>query len=147
KRIHDRRVGTVRQVKLSPQCRREYRDHLPVDEVDRCLPEEKHNQHDETRAREFHGSMRFYNTQVHGTRTPHSPYSQKVPPTIPNQSEAPWFPGRWVSGVSMVLAPLLLLTGIVLRLQFHFFFPQQLTAFNEHPALITASYNLFLAGN
>jgi hypothetical protein len=47
----------------------------------------------------------------------------------------------------MVLAPLLFLTGILLRLRFHFFFPQQLAAFNEHPALITASYNFFLAGN
>jgi hypothetical protein len=63
-----------------------------------------------------------------------------------SNKEQNWFPGRWVGGVSMVLAPLLLLTGVLLRIQFHFFFPQQLAAFKEHPLLITASYNLFLAG-
>jgi hypothetical protein len=47
----------------------------------------------------------------------------------------------------MILGPLLLLTGVLLRIQFHFFFPQQLAAFSEHPALITASYSFFLAGN
>ena len=47
----------------------------------------------------------------------------------------------------MVVAPLLLLAGVLLRIRFHFFFPQQLTAFKEHPLLITVSYNLFLAGN
>ncbi len=56
-------------------------------------------------------------------------------------------PGRWVGGVSMVLAPVLLLAGVLLRTRFHFFFPQQLAAFREHPTLISASYNLFLAGN
>src|SRR5690348_11457018 len=61
--------------------------------------------------------------------------------------EQDWFPGRWVGGVSMVVAPLLLLAGVLLRIRFHFFFPQQLTAFKEHPLLITVSYNLFLAGN
>lgn len=61
--------------------------------------------------------------------------------------EEHWFPGRWVGGVSMVLAPVLLLAGVLLRIHFHFFFPQQLAAYQEHPALIAASYNLFLAGN
>jgi hypothetical protein len=46
----------------------------------------------------------------------------------------------------MVLAPILLLSGILLRLPVHFFFPQQLAAFQERPALIGAAYNLFLAG-
>lgn len=45
-----------------------------------------------------------------------------------------------------MLAPLLLLSGIVARLPFHFFFPQQLAAFQDRPELITAAYNLFLAG-
>src|ERR1035437_6618728 len=58
-----------------------------------------------------------------------------------------WFPGRSLGGTSMILGPLLLLTGILLRIQFHFFFPQQLAAFHQHPMLITASYNCFLAGN
>jgi hypothetical protein len=33
-----------------------------------------------------------------------------------------WFPGRWVGGVSMVLAPIILLAGVLLRIEFHFFF-------------------------
>jgi len=57
------------------------------------------------------------------------------------------FPGRWIGGVSLCIAPLIFLTGILLRIQFHFFFPQQLAAFNEHPALIVASYNCFVIGN
>ena len=61
--------------------------------------------------------------------------------------EAIWFPGRWLGATSMVLAPVLLLVGVLLRIQFHFFFPQQLTAFKEHPAQMTAAYNFFLAGN
>jgi hypothetical protein len=58
-----------------------------------------------------------------------------------------WFPGRWVGGFSLILAPLLLLAGIIARINFHFFFPQQLEAFQDHPSLITASYNLFAVGN
>ncbi|KIF00466.1 hypothetical protein PL81_41015 [Streptomyces sp. RSD-27] len=56
------------------------------------------------------------------------------------------FPGRWVGGVSLVAAPLLLGTGILLRLPFHFFFPDQLAARIAHPGLITASYGAFAAG-
>jgi hypothetical protein len=58
-----------------------------------------------------------------------------------------WFPGRWVGGVAMILGPILLLSGALLRIQYHFFFPQQLAAFEARPALMTASYNTFLAGN
>jgi hypothetical protein len=58
-----------------------------------------------------------------------------------------WFPGRWLGGTSLVFGPLLLLTGVLLRIQFHFFFPQQLTAFRYHPMLIGCSYSCFLAGN
>jgi hypothetical protein len=47
----------------------------------------------------------------------------------------------------LLLAPLAMLTGVLLRIQFHFFFPQQLEAFAQHPALIAASYSCFLAGN
>jgi len=47
----------------------------------------------------------------------------------------------------MVLAPMLFAIGILLRIQFHFFFPEQLAAFKAHPTLMTASYNFFLAGN
>jgi len=66
--------------------------------------------------------------------------------TEPVQTEH-WFPGRWVGGTALTLAPLVLLTGVLLRLQFPFFFPQQLTAYSQHPTLITAAYSCFLAGN
>ncbi|UUZ83901.1 hypothetical protein LJK88_09090 [Paenibacillus sp. P26] len=58
-----------------------------------------------------------------------------------------WFPGRWAGGGALILGPLLLLAGVALRSPFHFFFPQQLEAFRDHPALMTASYSLFAAGN
>ena len=57
------------------------------------------------------------------------------------------FPGRWVGGVSLILGPLLILTGALLRVQFHFFAPQQLAAFQAHPTLITAAYSCFAVGN
>src|SRR3546814_18257677 len=58
-----------------------------------------------------------------------------------------WFPGRWVGGLALLLAPILLLTGVVLRIQFPFFFPDQLTAYRNNPTLMFASYSAFLAGN
>jgi hypothetical protein len=58
-----------------------------------------------------------------------------------------WFPGRWVGGILMVLAPILFLIGMLLRIKYHFFFPQQLEAFRDHPTIITTSYNFFLVGN
>jgi len=57
-----------------------------------------------------------------------------------------WFPGRWVGGCSLVLGPVLLLVGTVLRLQFDFFFPAQLAAAKAHPGVIAAAYGFFLAG-
>lgn len=62
-------------------------------------------------------------------------------------SEEFWFPGRWVGAVSLLISPLLLLAGALLRFRFHFFFPQQLQAFDQYPILMQTSYNLFLAGN
>ncbi|WP_406286234.1 hypothetical protein [Streptomyces sp. NBC_00209] len=56
------------------------------------------------------------------------------------------FPGRWVGGMSLVAAPLLLGAGVLLRLPFHFFFPEQLAARVEHPGLIAVSYGAFAAG-
>ncbi|MER6999691.1 hypothetical protein [Streptomyces sp. NPDC000410] len=56
------------------------------------------------------------------------------------------FPGRWVGGVSLVAAPVLLGAGVLLRLPFHFFFPEQLAARVEHPGLIAVSYGAFAAG-
>ena len=57
------------------------------------------------------------------------------------------FPGRWVGGVSLILGPVLILTGALLRIQFHFFAPQQLAAFEAQPKLITAAYSCFALGN
>ena len=56
------------------------------------------------------------------------------------------FPGRWIGGVCLILGPLLMLAGAVLRMQFHFFAPQQLQAFAAHPDLITAAYSTFWVG-
>ncbi|GAA4305933.1 hypothetical protein [Compostibacter hankyongensis] len=70
--------------------------------------------------------------------------------TVPEgklRQEAFRFPGRWVGGTSMILAPLLLLAGILLRMHYPFFYTYQLTAFREQPALITTSYSLFALGN
>lgn len=58
-----------------------------------------------------------------------------------------WFPGRYVGGMSAILAPIIILIGVLLRIQFHFFFPEQLAAFNDHPTLMTTAYNCFVAGN
>ncbi|WP_057938564.1 hypothetical protein [Algoriphagus resistens] len=58
-----------------------------------------------------------------------------------------WFPGRYVGGLSMVLAPLLVLTGLLLRMKYNFFFPQQLQAYQEHPLLIKTAYSFFVVGN
>src|SRR3954465_7048286 len=58
-----------------------------------------------------------------------------------------WFPGRWLGAASSIVAPPILLTGILLRIRFHFFFPQQLAAYRDHPQLMTAASSCFLAGN
>lgn len=61
--------------------------------------------------------------------------------------EALWFPGRWVGGISLIIGPVFLLTGVLLRSQFDFFFPYQLAAYSEHPTLLFLSYSFFIAGN
>ncbi|WP_433464813.1 hypothetical protein [Spirillospora sp. CA-128828] len=53
---------------------------------------------------------------------------------------------RWVAGISLVLGPALLLAGVLLRVRFAFFFPDQLAAYDDHPMLMTASYSAFVAG-
>jgi hypothetical protein len=58
-----------------------------------------------------------------------------------------WFPGRWIGGAALILGPLLLLTGTLLRLPFHFFFPQQLAAVAGHHDQMVAAYTAFVAGN
>ena len=57
------------------------------------------------------------------------------------------FPGRWVGGASLILGPVLIASGALLRIQFHFFAPQQLAAFQEHPNLITAAYSAYSLGS
>ncbi|KOV75469.1 hypothetical protein [Nocardia sp. NRRL S-836] len=57
------------------------------------------------------------------------------------------FPNGWTAGGALVLGPLLLLAGTLLRSPFHFFFPDQLRAAADHPALMTAAYTVFLAGH
>ncbi|WP_073948501.1 hypothetical protein [Streptomyces kebangsaanensis] len=61
--------------------------------------------------------------------------------------EGTGFPGRWVGGVAMVLGPLLMLTGALLRARFHFFYPDQLAAYERQPILMVAAYALFAAGS
>ncbi|HEX7306168.1 hypothetical protein [Lentzea sp.] len=57
------------------------------------------------------------------------------------------FPNGWVGGSALVAGPVLVLVGTLLRSPFHFFFPDQLRAVAEHPALVRAAYTAFLAGN
>jgi hypothetical protein len=56
------------------------------------------------------------------------------------------FPGPWLGGVSLIVGPLLLLTGTLLRLGVPFFFPHQLAAYQRQPTLLGTAYALFLAG-
>jgi hypothetical protein len=64
----------------------------------------------------------------------------------PSAQVVPAFPGRWLAGTSLLLGPVLLLAGVILRARFHFFFPDQLDAYDRRPALMTASYSCFAAG-
>ncbi|GAB2946965.1 hypothetical protein GCM10027280_39730 [Micromonospora polyrhachis] len=57
------------------------------------------------------------------------------------------FPGRWLGGCALILGPLLMLTGVLLRAGHHFFFPDQLAAYDRHPALIFTAYSAFVVGN
>lgn len=56
------------------------------------------------------------------------------------------FPNGWVGGTALVAGPSLLLVGTLLRSPFPFFFPGQLLAVEQHPALMKAAYTAFLAG-
>lgn len=57
-----------------------------------------------------------------------------------------WFPGRLAAGVSLVVAPVLVFAGVLLRARYEFFYPHQLAAFAEAPALMTAAYSCFSLG-
>ncbi len=56
------------------------------------------------------------------------------------------FPGRWIGGVALIAGPLVWLTGVLLRLPFHFFFPQQLAAYQQAPGAMFAAYSCVLVG-
>lgn len=57
-----------------------------------------------------------------------------------------WFPGRWIGGFSLVLGPILILIGEILRIEYYYYYPSQLVAFKEQPTLMATSYGLFTAG-
>ena len=57
------------------------------------------------------------------------------------------FPGRWIGGASLILGPILIASGALLRIGFHFFAPQQLAAYQAHPNQITAAYSFYSMGS
>ncbi|MEV4569200.1 hypothetical protein AB0K12_35980 [Nonomuraea sp. NPDC049419] len=56
------------------------------------------------------------------------------------------FPGRWIEGAGLILGPILVLAGVLLKLGHDAFFPEQLAAFATGPARMTAAYSCFAAG-
>jgi hypothetical protein len=56
------------------------------------------------------------------------------------------FPGRWIGGIALIAGPMVWLTGVLLRLPFHFFFPQQLAAYEQAPGRMFAAYSCVLVG-
>jgi hypothetical protein len=57
------------------------------------------------------------------------------------------FPGRWVEGFGLALGPVLMLAGVLLRVDFDGFFPEQLAAAAGSPGRMTASYSAFVTGD
>ncbi|MCK2213825.1 hypothetical protein MF672_008485 [Actinomadura sp. ATCC 31491] len=55
-------------------------------------------------------------------------------------------PGRWVEGTGLVLGPLLLLAGVLVRAGADDFFPGQLAAYAAAPGRMALSYALYAAG-
>ncbi|MFC4011442.1 hypothetical protein ACFOY2_29725 [Nonomuraea purpurea] len=56
------------------------------------------------------------------------------------------FPGKWIEGIGLVLGPMLVMIGVLLKLGHDAFFPDQLAAFAGSPAQMTAAYSCFVAG-
>jgi hypothetical protein len=56
------------------------------------------------------------------------------------------WPGSRLGAGALVVAPLLLLAGEVVRSRHYFFFPSQLSAMVDEPALLLTSYSLYTAG-
>ncbi|CAM3127634.1 hypothetical protein PALU110988_03460 [Paenibacillus lupini] len=67
-------------------------------------------------------------------------------PNNANAANTSWFPGRYIGGITLMAGPILFLVGVLLRSRFHFFFPDQLKAFEEHPRLMFWSFSAFNAG-
>lgn len=61
-------------------------------------------------------------------------------------NQRPAFPGPWLGGISLILGPALMLTGMLLRFGVPFFFPHQLAAYQDRPESMGAAYAVFLAG-
>lgn len=57
------------------------------------------------------------------------------------------FPGRWLGGCALVLGPLVMVTGVLLRAGPHFFFPDQLAAYQRDPVRMDAAYSCFVVGD
>lgn len=55
-------------------------------------------------------------------------------------------PGHWVGAVAMLVAPALLLIGTFLRIDYNFFFTDQIRGYAESPVRMNVSYNCWLAG-
>jgi hypothetical protein len=45
------------------------------------------------------------------------------PGISPNGVATDAIPGRWLGGASLILGPIVLLVGLLLRIQFNFFYP------------------------
>lgn len=56
------------------------------------------------------------------------------------------FPGRILGALSLIIAPILLIIGEYLRLDYYFYFPKQLEAYANHPGQMMASYSFFALG-
>lgn len=57
-----------------------------------------------------------------------------------------WFPGPLLGGLALVLAPLLMLAGELVRIGFYYYYPAQLAAADKHPTLMATSYGLYALG-
>ncbi|WP_433250141.1 hypothetical protein ACQPYK_03655 [Streptosporangium sp. CA-135522] len=63
-----------------------------------------------------------------------------------SSSDRVTLPVPWVEGVGLVLGPLLLLAGVLARIEETDFFPGQLAAYAAQPGQMVLSYSLFAAG-
>ncbi|WP_232029173.1 hypothetical protein [Streptomyces lincolnensis] len=86
-------------------------------------------------------------TSAVASAAPATPIGVRLRDALPvDRWDTTGFPGRWVGGTAMVLGPLLMLAGALLRARFPFFFPGQLAAYERHPTLMATAYGLFAAG-